>query len=697
MPPTPSVTSSQLPPELVSLLGGHVILLHTPASDGSAPRLNGQAVECAVLRLDQRWPLRLGHGWRLCQCLQHDLNGWSWVIERQGRVVELRTIDDPMGLGRDGFPTSQLAGAPTVAPDDVLAAYLAAKQLRMGMSTSPEWDRIGRLARTNPGGFVDAFAAVVGQRAARLILESLLHGQPPGPAAWRRARRQQRLRRIRTPTRAIAVLTDGARRHLSRITHPTGLFILLVGRDGSGRSALARSLPELCCGLFRHARRYHTADPRDRPSYGRVASLFLAGYHWLDTALGGWLRDWPFRMRTGLLVREGGWWDLAADPGRYRLAVPSRLIRVLGALLPRPDIALILNSQATAGSVRSVHLDTSGTVHQVAQDAREAVLDVLESRAIARLGAGWSAPSRRSGRWLLPRGPGTMARAGLAIYQPVTARGLLGWQAARLLASCGAFRLLPRGEAPPREVRKALAPYVPRGGTLAVARTHHPGRYVVLLLDSAANCQGVAKVASDSEDGTTLDREATAIVQIGQLLKPPVSPPRVLAHDSGLLILEPVSWRPRLRPWRLDEDVAHVLGVLFRTGARGQAGGLGAAHGDCTPWNLLRTERGWVLIDWEAASFAEPAFFDVFHYIIQAHTLLGGPSMRAVLDGALEGRGWVGRAVGAYADGARLALGDVPNRLATYLRTVETRFLPLRAGEKAGIRERERLLERLEG
>jgi hypothetical protein len=219
-----------------------------------------------------------------------------------------------------------------------------------------------------------------------------------------------------------------------------------------------------------------------------------------------------------------------------------------------------------------------------------------------------------------------------------------------------------------------------------------------LLLDGAANCHGVAKVATDPQDERTLDREASGIVQVGGLLKPPLFPPTVLAHDPGLLILEPVAWRPRLRSWRLDEDVARVLGVLFRTGARGEAGGLGAAHGDCAPWNLLRrTERGWVLLDWEDASFSEPPFFDVLHYIIQAHTVLGGPSSRAVLDGVLEGRGWVGRAVRAYADGAGLAMEDAPRRLATYLRTVESRFLPPQPGEKSGNRERERLLARLEG
>jgi energy-coupling factor transporter ATP-binding protein EcfA2 len=736
------VPSRDLTPDLSSLLGDHVILLHPPSSDGSEPDLSGRDVDCAVLGLDPLWPLRLGDGWRLCQCLHYDLKGWYWVIERQGRVISLDTIDDPVGLGRDGFPTSLLAGAPSVAPDEIRAAYLAAKRLRKGMAASPEWARIGRLARANPGGFMNALAAVVGQRTARLILESSLQGQPPAPTVWRRAHRRQRVRRVRTPYRAAAALTVGARRHLGRITHPTGLFVLVVGPDGSGKSTLARSLPELCDGTFRRALRYHwrpqflpppgrllgtgkpdPTQPHGRPSHGRATSLVLLGYYWLDMALGGWLRVWPFRMRTGLFVNERGWWDIAVDPRRYRLAVPPWLIRALGALLPHPDVTLILDSSPKVllerkketseeelhqqlwawrnglpHGIRSVHLDASRPLDEVKQHARDAVLDLLESRAAGRLGAGWSGlPRRQSGRWLLPRGPRPTARAGLGVYQPVTTKGLLGWQAARLLASCGGFRLLPRGEAPPRELRKALAAHVPRRGTLAVARTTHPGRYLVLLLDGVGTCHGVAKVATDPEGGRALDQEAAAITEVGGLLKAPVFPPIVLTHEPGLLVLEPVPWRPRLRPWRLDEEVAYVLGALFRASARDEAGGLGPAHGDCAPWNLLRTERGWVLIDWEDASFAEPAFFDLFHYIVQAHAILGRPSWRAVLDGVRDRRGWVGRAVHAYADGAGLDVAEAPRRLASYLREVEARLLPLAPGENDGTPARERLLRRLEG
>jgi hypothetical protein len=631
-----------------------------------------------------------------------------------------------------------------LSSDGTRAAYLAAKRLRKGIVDEAEWAQIGRLAQADPERFLDVLTAALGRRPARLLAGPSLDGRPPAPAVWRRVRRSQRLRRVRTPARAAIALVLGARRELLRVTHPTGLFILVVGPDGSGKSTLARRLPELCGGAFRRRLHYHwrpdflprpgrlvsieksdPAQPHARPSHGRALSLLLLGYYWLDVLLGGWLRIWPLRMRSGLFVNERGWWDIAVDPRRYRLTVPPWLVRGLGAVLPHPDLALVLESspetllerksETTAeelrrqlsrwkdsmpASVDAVHLNASRPLEDVERDAREHVLRVLEARATARLGPGWSAlPTARTARWVLPRGPRATARAGLTIYQPVTARGLLGWQAARLLASCGGFRLLPRGSAPPRAVREALAAHVPVRGTLAVARTTHPHRHVAALIDRSGRCRAVAKVATDTDGRAALDREAAALATFGPRLAHPLSAPVVLASEPGLLLVEAVPWRPRPRPWRLDEDAAHALGKLFRAGtADDHPGALGLAHGDCAPWNLLQTTSGSVLVDWEDASTAQPVFFDLLHYVVQAHAILGRPSWRVVLDGIRDGNGWVGAAVGAYADGAGVAVTDAPARLADYLRDVEARLLPLAPGEPDyGTPARQRLLQRLEG
>jgi hypothetical protein len=430
-------------------------------------------------------------------------------------------------------------------------------------------------------------------------------------------------------------------------------------------------------------------------------------------------------VRTGLVVLERGWWALAVDPRRYRLDVPASLVRAMGALLPKPDLALVLESEPVVlhkrkpelpeaelgrqvaawrgvlpDRVRRVGLDASLPIQEVAGHAREQILDLLQTRAVAHLGPGWSdLPGRASRRWTIPRGTRRQAYGALAIHHPMTLRGRVVWEAARLLARSGSLRLLPRGAAPPRAVQQALAGHIPPNGSLAAARVAHPGRdrYIALVLDEQGSCTGVAKVGTGAEAQREIQREARSIEVFSRLLSRPLSAPRVLASEPGLLLLEPVPWRARLRPWYLDEEVARALGSFFRAqGGTSEPQGLGLAHGDFAPWNLLQTEQGWTLIDWEDAQTDQPPFFDLCHYLVQAHVLLGRPSGGALVAGFTEGRGWVGRVVQAYADGAQVPAADASQSLRWYLRTVYSRLRPLAPGERAGLHIRRRLLEQLE-
>jgi hypothetical protein len=412
------------------------------------------------------------------------------------------------------------------------------------------------------------------------------------------------------------------------------------------------------------------------------------------------------------------------DPRRYRLQVPPGLVRRLGALLPRPDLTLVLESspgrlrerkaelpeaelerqsaawrQVLPPAVRRRRLDAALPFERVLEEASEEVLELLEARTLARLGAGWAGlPGRGSPRWLVPRGPRRTAGASLAIYQPMKPQSRVGWEAARLLAAAGGLRLLPRGDAPPRAVRAALAPHLPPGVTLALARVIHPHRqrWVALVLDRDGACLALAKVGADQTAADELAHEAAAIESLGPLLPGPLSAPKVLASEPGLLLLEAATWRPRWSPWRLEPEIARAMGAFYRAGARAPGLVPGPAHGDFAPWNLLRTADGWVLIDWEDAAAQEAPFLDLCHYLVQGHAMLGRPSRRAVVEGFRAGAGWVGRAVAAYAAGADLPAAEASAALRRYLGTVEDRLRPMGVGERDREPRRRRLLDELE-
>jgi hypothetical protein len=372
---------------------------------------------------------------------------------------------------------------------------------------------------------------------------------------------------------------------------------------------------------------------------------------------------------------------------------PAALLERKDELAPDELARQLEGWRARTPAKRSnVVIDASAPIDEVVTAARRHVVDALERRAVSRLGAGWvNLPRSKGARWYLPRGPRLTATAALGIYQPMTPRGTTGWGAARALAAAGGFRLLPRMAAPPRPVREALAPYLPPRASVAVARGGRPGRYTAVLLDTDGNVHGLAKLALEGDGPDSLEREAEIIAAVGPRLPALLSAPRVLAQQPGILVLEYATWKPRARPWALPPEVALAMGQLFASGP----GECGPTHGDFAPWNLLQTDGGWTLIDWESGSEIGEAFHDVIHYWVQAHALLRRPSEQALIEGLRYGRGQVGTTVTAYADGAGLSLHEAAEALRRYLETSLTQVDSGARHARRAVEVRTRLLRRL--
>jgi Phosphotransferase enzyme family len=328
------------------------------------------------------------------------------------------------------------------------------------------------------------------------------------------------------------------------------------------------------------------------------------------------------------------------------------------------------------------------TVEQEGERSLQETISLLED--------GWtSLPRRESARWLVPRASRGIVASSLAIYQPVTLKGLAGWKTARLLASMGGFHVLPRGGDPPPEVLAALAPYLPAGGTIAISRGVNPGRTVALLITADGRLHSVAKVATDDPMRAALAKEARALETLAPQMPKPLVAPTVLAQDDGVILLEVVDWRPRLRPWQIPEEVAQALGAFFRLGVEQESNPLGNAHGDFAPWNLFWTSRGsWALLDWEHAHADAAPFFDIFHYTVMSHALLGLPSRQTILDG-LSGDGWLGRALTAYSHAADLPRGDARDCFVDYLACSAKEMNPQTRDGRLGLRARARLMSSL--
>ena len=724
--------------EVLPLLGSSARVLHAPGLHADRS-IGGGDVDCVVEDLDPMWPLRLGPPLRLVQCMRYDVTGSTWILERDGDVVSIDTLDDPEGIGKLAFPTGSAIRAEPEALDAIRAAYLTAKRLRKGITGARQWQHIRALAATDRDRFFHELAETFGADIGGELATAVDRGAAPAADLWRRARARARSHRLGGPARAALLARRSLERITGRVLRPTGFTVVIAGPDGTGKSTLAERLPQVCEGPFRRHVHLHwrpgvlpslghiaatsrgdPTDPHGRPPHGSVLSIAVLGYYWIDFFLGGWLRIMPTRSRSGLVVIERGWWDIAVDPRRYRMRVSPSLVRLLGHLLPRPDLVLVLDApeeivaerkseisdeearrqsdawrSALPSRVDRTYVDATASTDEVAVEARDAIFDRLSGRAAQRLGAGWTAMPPGPHRWLFPRGPRAAAATGLSIYQPVTGRGRVGWELARFAARAGAFRLAPRAEAPPRSVREKVAPYVPPRSTLATMRANHPRRHVVSVIDEQGRPRAIAKVALDDEGRANLRAEAASLMRLGPCVSPPVRAPGLIAQGNGVLVLEAVPWRPRTRPWVLPVDVARASGELFRRTASSD-GERGGAHGDLAPWNVLLTDGGWTLVDWENASDDAPPFTDVLHYLVQAHALLGRPSQRDLIGSVATGRGSGGAAIRVYGLAAGVSAGVAFDVFREYLeRTLSTLDPNTRDGRR-GIRARRSLLAAIE-
>lgn len=667
------------PAELLPIVAREARVLHAAG---------GTDVDCAAVSVDGLWPLRAPAAWRLCRSRSFERGrGSYWELDHEGGIVHLDVVDDPEGRGPYGFPTkSALQGDGPDTPAGVVAAYLAAKRLRKGDSSGEAWERIRALAAVDLTAFEDGLARMLGAKAAATLASEALAGTP-SPATRAAARRAQRQRR-RTVDSLSEALEHGADR-IRGVLRPPGLRVLIVGPDGTGKSTLAAKLPGATGALFRDAARFHwrpgllpslgpslgqsavdPATPFGRRPHSRPVSLGLLVYYWVDFTLGSLARQRPRLARTGLIVVERGWPDLEIDLPRYRLAVPRSLVRLLGRFVPAADLVLVLETQPDVAAARKPELPPDEHARQsaawrsaaargnhavidttdlpaddVAAAARDAIVGALEHRAVSRLGHGWAvAPGSGSRKVWVPRGPRAAAAAGALVYMPATRRARLGWRAFEAAARLGLLRLAPRA-APPREFRELVAEHVPRGATYAVASSPWANRYVALLLDAGGTPLSLVKLGLDEAASIALAREADSIRSATSVLAGSVRAPHILDEGEGALVLEAVRWRPPRDSAALPPEVATALGRLYR-----DAGGL--VHGDVAPWNLLATDEGWVLVDWEDSTAQGRPYEDVFHFHVQAHVFLGRPTLSEIV--AVRGIGPVASSLALYAEAAEL-------------------------------------------
>ncbi len=246
--------------------------------------------------------------------------------------------------------------------------------------------------------FGQVLSAAVGKSLGLLTIDDLRTGRWKTIEDRRNGYRRALVLRavLRRPGRVLVQAAADAWRLAHRAVRPPGLFVVLVGPDGAGKTAAGLALREGLSGTFyrelglylhwkaRVVKRPSDptgtpcADPHGAPPRSRVSSvLFLA--HVAEMAVAHWLKVWPVLFKNGLVLVDRYYYDFLVDPRRYRLRVPTGLAWTGYRLVPHPDLVLLFDAPTEVLRSRKREVSAEETERQ-----RKAYRDVCRRLDSAR-------------------------------------------------------------------------------------------------------------------------------------------------------------------------------------------------------------------------------------------------------------------------------------------------------------------------
>ena len=298
--------------------------------------------------------------------------------------LHLDVVHDPWGTNRYLLDSayllenrSLLNGIWTVAPEKE-AVYLTIKKVVKGKMSLETHARIRELISESSEKATRQFRRRFGPDGEKLMSELLLaeHTEFPGKELLRLRRKLNSPFGFPGLCLGMLGIFQEASRRLSRMTHPTGLFVAVLGPDGSGKSSLVEHVLTSLHRGYRFTWRFHwrpglfrklarqgdgiraaaaTAPPA-RYSYGPAVSLLRYLYYLADFVLGYWLVIYPKRVRTTLVIGERWYYDVLINPVRYGFRLPGWLLRLGGHLVPEPDLVVLLEADPAVVHLRKPEL-----------------------------------------------------------------------------------------------------------------------------------------------------------------------------------------------------------------------------------------------------------------------------------------------------------------------------------------------------
>jgi thymidylate kinase len=170
-------------------------------------------------------------------------------------------------------------------------------------------------------------------------------------------------------------------RKVKRLIIPTGLFIVVLGVDGAGKSSVTQKLKQKY-DAFREIRVYHSRlgmvknlgkfkknksvkeaeykNPHSHKKNSFFNSLIRFLYYFLDYFIGGILITY-YKRRSKLIIIERYYYDYYIDKIRYKINLPDFLLKFFNLFVKKPDLIFIL----TGDTVKLYERKKEISIHQI--------------------------------------------------------------------------------------------------------------------------------------------------------------------------------------------------------------------------------------------------------------------------------------------------------------------------------------------
>jgi len=194
-----------------------------------------------------------------------------------------------------------------------------------------------------------------------------------------RLRRAFRVRSfLRNPFAAVFHQSRYWLKELGDAVSPPGMHIAVMGPDGSGKSTVIEELQKRIGYYFGETVDGHwrpsvlpdigvlfgkrekstgpATDPHGQSPHSPVTSALRFFYYWLDYWIGYPLRVWKPKAKNHLVIFDRYAPDMWCDARRYRLKLPSGLLKCFCRLVPQPEQTFILVADAETIHARKAEL-----------------------------------------------------------------------------------------------------------------------------------------------------------------------------------------------------------------------------------------------------------------------------------------------------------------------------------------------------